>query len=178
MENVIAIARPVPETIPETPAPKKARKAKSKKKTAPKAVQAPAPAPKRTRARVMAAAAVALLAGSLTFLSVHHLAAGYAAVTHCESWEALISAIGIDVGFVLLEIAQLVDVPDEVRKQMGRWAAPAISVTLAGSAALNSYAFAQGAESPLAIAAACLMGIFLPGFVFVLTRVSAHLVKA
>jgi hypothetical protein len=52
---------------------------------------------------------------------------------------------------------------------------PAIAVTLAGSAALNSFAFMQGATGPLAIAAAVLMGCFLPGFIYVLTRVSAHL---
>jgi hypothetical protein len=34
----------------------------------------------------------------------------------------------------------------------------------------------QGAAaSPLAIGAAILMGCFLPGFIYVLTRVSAHL---
>jgi hypothetical protein len=33
----------------------------------------------------------------------------------------------------------------------------------------------QGATGPLAIAAAVLMGCFLPGFIYVLTRVSAHL---
>jgi hypothetical protein len=48
------------------------------------------------------------LAGTLTFLSVHHLADGYAAVTHCADWEAVVSACGIDLGFLLLEIAQLV----------------------------------------------------------------------
>jgi hypothetical protein len=58
---------------------------------------------------------------------------------------------------------------------VARWANPAIGVTLAGSAALNSFAFMQGAAAPLAIGAAVLMGCFLRGFIYVLTRVSAHL---
>jgi hypothetical protein len=33
----------------------------------------------------------------------------------------------------------------------------------------------QGASGPLAMAATVLMGCFLPGFIYVLTRVSAHL---
>lgn len=128
------------------------------------------------RRQHIAAGAVALLAGSLTFLSVHHLATGYQAVTHCADWEAIISACGIDLGFLLQEIAQLVTVRDATLKVVARWANPAIGVTLAGSAALNSFAFMQGAEtSLLAIGAAILMGCFLPGFIYVLTRVSAHL---
>jgi hypothetical protein len=127
------------------------------------------------RRQHVAAAAVATLAGALTFLSVSHLAAGYAAVTHCAEWEAIVSAIGVDVGFLLLELSQIVTVRDATLRYVARWANPAIAVTLAGSAALNSYAFAQGAASPLAIGAAVLMGVFLPGFVYVLTRVSAHL---
>jgi hypothetical protein len=128
------------------------------------------------RRQHIAVGAVALLAGSLTFLSVHHLATGYQAVTHCADWEAIISACGIDLGFLLLEIAQLVTVRDATLRVVARWANPAIGVTLAGSAALNSFAFMQGAEtSLLAIGAAILMGCFLPGFIYVLTRVSAHL---
>ena len=111
-----------------------------------------------------------------TFLSVHHLATGYQAVTHCADWEAIISACGIDLGFLLLELAQLVTVRDATLKVVARWANPAIGITLAGSAALNSFAFMQGAgASPLAIGAAIMMGCFLPGFIYVLTRVSAHL---
>jgi hypothetical protein len=127
------------------------------------------------RRQHVAAAAVATLAGALTFLSVHHLATGYGAVTHCADWEAIVSAIGLDCGFLLLEIAQLVTVRDTTLKVVARWANPAIAVTLAGSAALNSFAFMQGATSPLAIDAAAAIGCFLPGFIYVLTRVSAHL---
>ncbi len=127
------------------------------------------------RRQHVAAGAIALLAGSLTFLSVHHLAYGYQSITGVEQWEALISACGIDFGFLMLELAQIVTVRDTTLRHVQRWANPAIAVTLSGSAALNAYAFMQGASSPVAIGAAVLMGCFLPAFVYVLTRVSAHL---
>lgn len=130
---------------------------------------------KQFRRQHFAAGSVALLAAVLTFLSVHHLATGYAAVTHCADWEAIVSAIGLDCGFLLLEISQLVTVRDATLRIISRWANPAIGVTLAGSAALNSFAFMQGADGVLAIVAASAMGCFLPGFIYVLTRVSAHL---
>lgn len=150
------------------PAAKPAKQAAAKKAQATIAGQ--------FRRQHIAADAVATLAGALTFLSVHHLATGYAAVTHCSDWEAIISACGIDLGFLLLELAQLLTVRDATLKVVARWANPAIGVTLAGSAALNSFAFMQGAgTSPLAIGAAIMMGCFLPGFIYVLTRVSAHL---
>jgi hypothetical protein len=145
------------------------------KAKAPSAQKAAATIAGKMRRQHVAAGAVAALAGTLTFLSVHHLATGYQAVTHCAEWEALVSACGIDLGFLLLEMAQLVTVRDITLKVVARWANPAIAVTLAGSAALNSFAFMQGATGPLAIAAAVLMGCFLPGFIYVLTRVSAHL---
>jgi hypothetical protein len=130
---------------------------------------------KKLRRQHCAAGAVALLAGALTFLSVHHLAYGYKAVTGCAEWESLVSAVGIDVGFLLLEVAQLVTVREATLAFVARWANPAIAVTLCGSAALNSFAFMQGTSGPVATAAAVLMGCFLPGFIYVLTRVSAHL---
>jgi hypothetical protein len=92
-----------------------------------------------------------------------------------REWEAIVSAIGSDFGFLLLELAQIVTVRDATLRYVARWANPAIAVTLAGGALLNAYAFMQGATSPQAIGAAVLMGVFLPGFVYVLTRVSAHL---
>jgi hypothetical protein len=168
-----------------TPPPVQAKKPNETKATVTPPVSKPA-VPRTTirstargllalRRQHAAAAAVALLAGGLTFLSVHHLATGYAAVTHCADWEALVSAIGIDCGFILLELAQLVTVKDATLRLVARWANPAIMVTLTGSAGLNAFAFMQGATEPLAVAAAAAMGCFLPGFIYVLTRVSAHL---
>jgi hypothetical protein len=104
--------------------PRKAAKAPSAKAAATIAA--------KLRRQHVAAGAVALLAGSLTFLSVHHLAFGYQAVTRCSEWEALVSACGIDVGFLLLELAQLVTVRDTTLRYVARWANPAIVVTLSG----------------------------------------------
>jgi hypothetical protein len=147
---------------------------KARKQGAPRAFTRPASVAALRRQHI-AAGAVATLAGALTFLSVHHLAFGYQAVTGCAQWEALVSAIGIDCGFLLLEIAQIVTVRDTTLRFVSRWANPATVVTLVGSASLNSFAFMQGAPRPFAVTAACLMGCFVPGFIYVLTRVAAHL---
>jgi hypothetical protein len=80
---------------------------KSSKTKVPSTRKAAATIAAKMRRQHVAAGAVAVLAGTLTFLSVRHLAFGYRAVTGCSEWEALISAIGIDVGFLLLEVAQL-----------------------------------------------------------------------
>lgn len=104
-----------------------------------------------------------MLAGTLTFLSVRHLATGYKAVTHRADWEAIISACGIELGLLLLDLSQLVTVRDATLRVVARWTNPAIGITLAGSAALNSFEFMQGADNSLAIAAGVLMGCFLPG---------------
>jgi hypothetical protein len=66
----------------------------------------------------------------------------------------VVSACGVDLGFLLLEMAQLVTVREPTLRTVARWANPAIADTPAGSAVL--------------------MGCFLPAFIYVLTRVSAH----
>jgi hypothetical protein len=52
----------------------------------------------------------------------------------------------------------VVTVRDAALKVVARWANPAIGITLAGSAALNGFAFMQGTDGPLATGAAGLMG--------------------
>ena len=64
---------------------------------------------------------------------------------------------------------------DRVRRQVSRFARPAIPGTLAGSAAMNSFAFAQAAAGPIMTAAAITMGIAVPALVYALTRVGAAL---
>jgi hypothetical protein len=65
---------------------------KPAKAKAPAAHKAAATIANQVHRQHIAAGAVALLAGSFTFLSVHHLATGYAAVTHRAEWEAVVSA--------------------------------------------------------------------------------------
>jgi hypothetical protein len=47
-------------------------------------------------------------------------------------------AIGIDLGFVALEIAQLCAATERVRAEIGRWTKPAILGTIVASAAMNA----------------------------------------
>jgi hypothetical protein len=51
-------------------------------------------------------------------------------------------AVGIDLGFVALEASQLAAMGEKVRRQIARWARPAIIGTVIGSAGMNAFAFA------------------------------------
>jgi hypothetical protein len=88
---------------------------------------------------------IGAVAVTLTALSLSHLAHGISIVAHAEQWEARSMAVGVDLGFVALELSQL-SISDKVRKQVARFARPAIAGTLAGSAALNAFAFAAQAD--------------------------------
>ena len=120
------------------------------------------------------AAAVGLVAGTLTALSLTHLAHGITIVTGAEQWESWAMAVGIDLGFVALEIAQLTASNDKVRKQIGKFCKPAIVGTLVGSAAMNAFAFAAQATG-LMIGPAVMLGVAIPGLIYALTKVGAQL---
>jgi hypothetical protein len=118
---------------------------------------------------------IGLVAVTLTALSLSHLAHGVALVTGAEAWEAWSMAVGIDLGFVALELSQLATVSDYVRRQVSRFARPAIVGTLAGSAAMNAFAFAAQAVNPWMMAAAITLGVAIPALIYALTRVGAGL---
>ena len=121
------------------------------------------------------AVAIGGVAVTLTALSLSHLAHGITIVTGASWWEAWAMAIGIDLGFVALELGQLATVTDKMRRQVSRFARPAIVGTLAGSAAMNAFAFAAQAASPWMIAAAVTLGVAIPALIYALTRVGAAL---
>ena|SRR5271166_6879617 len=83
---------------------------------------------------------------------------------HYESQRA--DQIAIDLGFVALELATLT-APADLRKPVGRYAAPAILGTLAVLALMNAFAFA-------AIPAVGL-GCAIPALIFALTKTAATL---
>jgi hypothetical protein len=87
------------------------------------------------------AVAIILLA-----LSLSHLTAGIALVTGAGPPDGWLMAIGIDLGFVALELAVLV-APAEKRAAVARYAAPAIVGTLAASAAMNGFTFAASGRT-------------------------------
>jgi hypothetical protein len=117
---------------------------------------------------------VGAVAVTLTALSLSHLAAGIELVTRCPSWQGWALAVGIDLGYVALELSQLA-IGDKLRKQVSRFARPAILGTLAGSAAMNAFAFAAQTATVYMMAAAITLGIAIPALVYALTRVGAAL---
>ena len=120
-----------------------------------------------------AAAAVLAVAGTLLALSLSHLAAGVALVTSSGPADGWLMAIGIDLGFVALELAMLV-APADKRAAVARYAAPAIAGTLAISAAMNGFAFAAHADG-LLIYPAVGLGLAIPALIYALTKVAATL---
>src|SRR5205823_588184 len=98
----------------------------------------PQPAKPINRRVHFAAAAVLAVALVLLGLSLSHLAAEIALVTGAGPSDGWAMAIGIDLGFVALELAVLV-APADKRSAVARYAAPAITGTLAISAAMNGF---------------------------------------
>jgi hypothetical protein len=145
-------------------------------KAAPKRAAHPATrrAYKALRRQAGTAIGVGAVAVTLTTLSLSHLAHGIEIVTGCQSWEGWAMAVGIDLGFVALELSQLA-IGDKLRKQVARFARPAILGTLAGSAAMNAFAFAAQAINPYMMAAAITLGVAIPTLIYALTRVGAAL---
>src|SRR5262252_4087537 len=94
---------------------------------------------KALRRQAGTAVGVGAVAVTLTALSLSHLAHGVEIVTGSSPWEAWAMAIGIDLGFVALELSQLA-ISDKVRRQVGRITKIAIVGTLIGSAGINIFA--------------------------------------
>jgi hypothetical protein len=124
------------------------------------------------RRQVATAVAIGAVAVTLTALSLSHLAHGIQIVTAAESWEAWSMAVGIDLGFVALELSQL-SIGDKLRKRVARFAKPAIIGTLIASAGMNSFAFAAAASNPWMMAAAIAHGVSVPAMIFAMTKVGA-----
>jgi hypothetical protein len=131
-------------------------------------------ASKALRRQAGTAVGVGAVAVTLTALSLSHLAHGIEIVTGCQSWEGWAMAVGIDLGFVALELSQLT-VSDKLRRQVSRFARPAILGTLAGSAAMNAFAFAAQTTTAYMMAAAVTLGVAIPSLIYSLTRVGAAL---
>jgi hypothetical protein len=124
------------------------------------------------RRQAATAAAIGTVAVVLTALSLSHLAHGISLVTGAAGWESWAMAVGIDLGFVALELS-LITVGDKLLKTVARYARPAIVGTLIGSAGMNAFAFAAAASGPVTMAAAVVLGIAIPALIYALTRVGA-----
>jgi hypothetical protein len=133
---------------------------------------------KAVRRQAGTATGVGIVAAILTTLSLSHLAAGITTLTGASTWEGWALAIGVDLGFVALELAQLATVSEKVRKEVSAFARPAIIGTLFGSAAMNALAFAGRyiTIDPIAMTvAAVVLGVAIPTLIYCLTRVGAAL---
>lgn len=127
---------------------------------------------KRMRRQGTAAVAIGAVAGTLVALSLSHLAHGIAIVTAAPEWESWAMAAGIDLGFVALEGAQVTASTTALRNQIGKFTKPAIVGTLAGSAAMNAFAFASAASGWF-VYAAVVLGVCIPALIYALTRIGA-----
>jgi hypothetical protein len=76
---------------------------------------------KALRRQAGTAIGIGAVAVTLTALSLSHLAHGVEIVTGSTVWESWAMAVGIDLGFVALELSQLA-INNKVRKQVGRFA--------------------------------------------------------
>jgi hypothetical protein len=126
----------------------------------------------RLRRQAVAATGIGLVAVTMVALSLSHLAQGIELVTASPSWEAWAMAIGIDLGFVGLELAQLSAASEVVRREITRFARPAIIGTLVGSDGMNAFVFAAPAQG-LMVGPAVVLGIAVPAMIYALTRVAA-----
>jgi hypothetical protein len=84
-------------------------------------------------------------------------------------------AIGIDCGFILMELACITTVADKVRRVVERYAGRLIAGTLAGSTVMNAFAFASDADTLQMQIAGSVMGCSIPALVYCLTRIGAAL---
>lgn len=147
---------------------------------------APVPAPaaprpqsaahrRKMQRQAFAAYGIAGVALVLTVLSLSHLAAGVHNLTQGDVWHAWAMAVGIDLGFIGLELGQLCVTTETLRKQVERFAIPAVIGTLVTSAVMNAYAFCIAAPNMYVMVAACALGVAIPAMIYVLTRVSVAL---
>jgi hypothetical protein len=127
---------------------------------------------KASNRQAVTACGIGLVAMTLTALSLSHLAHGIAIVTGSPDWQSWSMAIGVDLGFVALELAMIM-ASDKLRKSVARYAHPAIVGTLTGSAALNAFAFISGASGVGQQIAAVVMGVAIPALIYALTKVGA-----
>lgn len=159
--NVIAIKQPKRRAQPATPnaAPVARSKAWLRKMA-------------RQRGAAYGIGSVAIV---LMGLSLSHLASGVHALTHGDDWHAWAMAVGIDAGFIGLELGQLCVSTETVRRNVAKWAEPTIIGTLFVSAIMNAYAFASQSGDFIVMCAAVALGISIPTLIYVLTRVSVAL---
>lgn len=152
----------------------------SRKKIEPIAIKSNRLQSKRAKKEAMrqqlATISVAMVALTLTGLSLKHLTVGIQLVTGGATFESAAMAIGIDLGFIALEISQVIKLPELTAKVVNRFANPAIIGTMLASAGLNAFGFSHNANGMM-VYPAILMGFAIPALIYSLTRVAVALTK-
>ena len=154
MSNVVRLAKPTKKIAASAP--------KLDKKTA-----------RNQRVAMCGIGGVAL---TLVGLSLTHLTCGIEQVTGGSTLESAAMAVGVDLGFVALEVAQIIKLPAETARQVAKFAKPAIIGTILASMGLNAFGFACHA-SGLMVYPAVALGCAIPALIYALTRVAVALAK-
>lgn len=130
----------------------------------------------RRKACQMVAKIIGGVASLLVFLSIWHLTAAISIMTGSPVVLALFLAIGIDLGLISSELAELVA---HGNVKVRGWARAYMVKATVISCFLNAYEFAAHApEGALTKGIAITFGILLPVMIFVLARIAAHLYEA
>jgi hypothetical protein len=129
---------------------------------------------RKLRRQGLAAGAVGLVGLTLIGLSLDHLAAGIELTTHSAPAEAWTMAVGIDLGFVACELADLSCSTAALQRHIAKLTRPAIAGTMIGSAVLNAWAFAADATG-YGVYAAIALGVAIPALVCVLTKIATDM---
>jgi len=132
-------------------------------------------AAKKLQRQSKAAIGIGFVAATLTALSLSHLAHGIEIVCGAASWEGWAMAIGIDCGFIGLELATIASATEHVRRSVSKFSKPAIVGTLVLSALMNAFAFAEHTVGIPLTTAAVMIGLAIPALIYALTRVGAAL---
>lgn len=135
-------------------------------------------ATKAVRRQAMMACLAGLIATVLVALSLSHLAHGieFMGVGNAEAWAM---AVGIDLGFISLELLVVTAVTEAIRRKIERHARPAIIGTLVGSSVMNAVAFGMQSAGWF-IYPAAVLGAVIPALIYLITRAAttAYLSRA
>jgi len=129
---------------------------------------------KAMRRQVLSAAGIGAVAVTLTGLSLHHLASGIEIVTSSPTIESYAMAVGIDMGFISAEIAQLFASNERMKRIVSKFAKPTVVGTMIASAAMNAFAFSSHVTGYM-IAPAVILGVAIPAMIYAFTRIGGAL---
>jgi hypothetical protein len=94
-------------------------------------------------------------------------------ITHTGQVEAGAMAVGIDGGFIGLKLATIMTVAERTRREVEKYANPAIIGTMLANAAMNAVGFASQADGLVMQCAGVALGCAIPGMIYCIMRAGA-----